>query len=296
MAKIFITGATGFIGLHLSKKLLSDGNELFFTLLPHEKNPFEGDHRVKSFLLNNEGIYPLIAFLKSNQIDGIIHLASFVQSAEHVPDDIEKLIDTNLKFSTLVLEAASQAGAKWFINTGTYWQHYNNSIYSPVNLYAATKQAFIDIARYYWETKRINFSTIMLYDTYGPNDTRPKIFNLWERIASTGETLDMSYGEQLIDISHVDDIVSAFSMLSLHFQNLNQLVNNGDVFVVKAKKRYTLKELASIFEETTNSKLNINWGGREYREREVMIPWESGIVVPDWEPQIAIQQGITDFR
>lgn len=292
MAKIFLTGATGFIGSHLSKKLLEDGHELCFTLMLHEVNPFEGDQRVKTYLLNNDGIYSLIEFLKSNQVEGVIHLASFVQSANHVSDDIEKLIDTNLKFSTLVLEAAVQAGVKWFINTGTYWQHYNNANYSPVNLYAATKQAFMDIARYYWETNKINFCTIMLFDTYGPNDPRPKIFNLWERIARTGETLDMSPGEQLIDISHIDDIVSAFALLYSHLHNLLPKVQDGAVFVVKAKKRYTLKDLALIFEETTKSKLKINWGGREYREREVIIPWDSGVVVPDWESKVDIKQGI----
>ncbi|SHG28668.1 Nucleoside-diphosphate-sugar epimerase [Flavobacterium fluvii] len=292
MAKILLTGATGFIGSNLSKKLLTDGHKLCFTLMLHETNPFENDKRVKSYLLNNDGIYSLIEFIKRNQIDGVIHLASFVQSANHVPDDIEKLIDTNLKFSTLVLEAAVQAEVKWFINTGTYWQHYNNANYSPVNLYAATKQAFMDIARYYWETNKINFCTIMLFDTYGPNDSRPKIFNLWERIARTDETLDMSQGEQLIDISHVDDIVSAFSILSLHLQNRHTEVKNGDVFAVKANKRYTLKELAVIFEETTKSKLKINWGGRQYREREVMTPWISSVVVPGWVSKISIEQGI----
>jgi CDP-paratose synthetase len=293
--KLFITGATGFIGSNLSKKILADGNELFFTLLPNEANPFEGDERVKSYLLNNNNIYSLIDFLKSNQIEGIIHLASFIQSGNHNSDDIEKLIDTNLKFSALVLEAAVKAGVKWFINTGTYWQHYNNADYSPVNLYAATKQAFMTIGKYYWETNKINFNTIMLFDTYGPNDTRPKIFNLWKLIAQSGETINMSPGEQLIDISHVDDIVSAFYMLSVHLQNLHHDVKNGDVFVVKAKKRYTLKQLAFIFEVTNKSKLNINWGGNKYREREVMIPWESDKVVPGWEPQIDIQQGINQL-
>jgi len=292
MAKILITGGTGFIGSHLSEKLLAEGHELCLTLLSHETNPFEGNELVQPYVLNNDGIQPLIAFLKNNQVEGVIHLASFVQSGNHVPDDIEKVIDTNIKFSTVVLEASVQAGVKWFINTGTYWQHYNNATYSPVNLYAATKQAFIDIARYYWETNKINFCTLMLYDTYGSNDTRPKIFNLWERIARTGETLDMSPGEQLIDISHVDDIVSAFALLATHLQHAHPEVQDGAVFEVKAKKRHSLKELASIFEEATNSKLNITWGGREYREREVMMPWESGIVVPGWEPQIGINQGI----
>jgi nucleoside-diphosphate-sugar epimerase len=132
----------------------------------------------------------------------------------------------------------------------------------------------------------------MLFDTYGPNDTRPKIFNLWDQIARTAETLDMSPGEQLIDISHVDDIVSAFALLAGHLQNSQTEVRNGDVFAVKANTRFTLKELAAIFEETTKSKLNINWGGRQYREREVMTPYATIAVVPGWVSKIGIKQGI----
>lgn len=292
--KIFITGATGFIGSHLTKNLIEEGHQLFCTLLPNEANPFV-DGNLITYNLQNAGIDKLIDFLKDNQIDGVIHLASFVQSGNHKSEEIEKLIDTNLKFSTIVLEAASQANVNWFINTGTYWQHYNNLDYSPVNLYAATKQAFQSIAQFYIDTHRIKFCTIMLFDTYGPNDTRPKIFNLWENIAKTGETLDMSPGDQIIDISFIDDIVSAFVLLANHLQNNHPQVTSGSIYAVKAEKRYTLKALATIYEEATGTKLNINWGAKPYREREVMIPWENGIAVPGWDAKVKIEVGISKF-
>ncbi len=288
---ILITGATGFIGSHLTKQLLTENHTLFCTLLEGEKNPF-GEDMVKSFIISNHNIDENVAFLKKSYIDGIIHLASFVQSGDHNSTDVEPLIDTNIKFSTLLLENAVKAKVKWFINTGTYWQNYKNQEYSPVNLYAATKEAFINIARLYFETNLIKFATIKLFDTYGPNDNRPKVFNLWERVAKTGETLGMSPGEQLIDISYIDDIVNAFALLATHLHSNNLEITNGSVFAIKAEKRYTLKELAVIFEKVTCSKLNINWGERPYREREVMNPWTKGHLVPGWAPRVTVEEGI----
>lgn len=287
--KIFITGATGFIGKHLVNKLIEQGNEITINLRKGKQNPFDSD--ISSYSLGVSDIEVDIQYLTKNKFDGIIHLASLYLTT-HKPEDIINLIDSNVQFSTYVLECASQAHINWFINTGTFWQNFQNADYSPVNLYAATKQAFESIAQYYIETKKIKFVTLRLCDTYGPNDTRSKIFNLWERIAYTGETIEMSAGEQVLDISFIDDVIDAFSLLSTHLQNNNSKVTTGAVYAVKAEKRYSLKELAAIYETTTATKLHINWGVKPYREREVMVPWERGELVPEWKAKISLEKGI----
>jgi len=202
------------------------------------------------------------------------------------------MIEANIKFGTIILDCAVQTNIKWFINTGTFWQHYNNSDYSPVNLYAATKQAFEGIIKYYSENKMIDVKTLKLCDTYGPDDTRPKVFNLWKKYADTGEVLNMSAGEQLIDILHVDDIVDGFYILSILLNEKSILIKNDDCFVLKANKRYTLKQLSEIFEESINKKINIEWGKLPYRKREVMEPYEKGIILPNWEQKIDLLDGI----
>lgn len=291
MSTILVSGATGFIGKNLVKGLLQKEYKVIITLNEDEKNPF--NEAVTGFIIKPESLEETINTIRDNNIDGVIHLASFVQADQHESKDIIKLIYSNILFATQVLDCAVKAKVKWLINTGTYWQNYQNAVYSPVNLYAATKQAFEDIAKYYIETNQIKFCTLRLFDTYGPNDTRPKIFNLWAKIAETGESLDMSPGEQVIDISHVDDIVGAFLALAKLLQNNDPKVNNGSIYAVKADKRFSLKELAKIFEESVGKKLNINWGGRSYREREVMIPWENSEVVPGWVPKVDIRSEIS---
>jgi len=287
--KIFITGATGFIGNHLVKKLVTEGNDVTINLYGEENSPY--DSTIKKWKLNENDIDRDIEYLVSQSFDGIIHLASLFLT-NHKPEQAVKLIDSNLRFSTYILECATQAKIKWFINTGTFWQHYQNKDYSPVNLYAASKQAFEAVAKYYIETKEIKFITLKLSDTFGPNDTRPKIFNLWDKISRTGETLKMSPGNQIIDINFISDVVQAYCMLANYLQNDQYDIKIGDVYAVKSTKLYTLKELATIFEKITGKKLNIIWGGKEYREREVFVPWETGKPVPNWKPEVSIESGI----
>lgn len=288
--KILVTGATGFIGKHLSKKLLKEGNSIYTIIRKQSARENLERNNIKCFIDNNS-TEDMIEYFKSKKFDGVIHLAScFI--VEHKPEQIGELIDSNLSFSTRVLEAATRSNVKWFINTGTFWQHYENRDYSPVNLYAATKQAFESIADYYVETSKINFVTLKLNDTYGPEDPRPKIFSLWKKIVETGETLGMSPGEQLIDITYIDDVVDAYVRMIKLLKNDDAKEFRGKSFAVSSGNPLKLRELAEVFSKVTNRKLNIIWGERPYRKREVMVPWNKGENVPGWSPKVSLEEGI----
>ncbi len=288
--KILITGVTGFIGKHLSKKLLKQGNTIYAIIRKQSAREKLEQNNIKCFIDNNS-TEDLITYFENEKFDGVIHLAScFI--VEHKPEQIIELINSNILFSTRVLEAATRSNVKWFINTGTFWQHYENRDYSPVNLYAATKQAFESIAEYYMETSKINFVTLKLNDTYGPEDTRPKIFNLWKKAAETGEPLGMSLGEQLIDIIYIDDVIEAYVSMIKLLKNDNAREFRGKSFAVSSGNPVKLRELAGIFTKVTNKKLNIRWGERPYRKREVMVPWNKGESVPGWSPKVSLEEGI----
>lgn len=288
--KLLISGATGFIGKHLVKRLLKENRAVYIVVRPSTNLDFFKKEKIKFYVFNGN-IDNLISFMQKEKFDGVIHLASLFL-AQHKPENIKGLIDSNILFATTLLEASIKSNIPWFINTGTFWQHYQNKKYSPVNLYAATKQAFEDIAQYYIETSPINFVTIKLNDTFGPLDTRLKIFNLLLKISKTKEELDMSPGKQLIDINYIDNIIDGYSqMITLLSRDKGRKLN-GKSFVMNTGERITLKKLVNIFEQVTKTKLNINWGKKEYRPREVMIPWKKGKNIPGWKPLISIEEGI----
>jgi len=284
-----MSGATGFIGQNLLGKLLANGVEVHVVVREgSDLSLFEKE--VKFFHYDQE-ISTLLEYTEREQFDGVIHLASLFLAA-HTPQDIPALIDSNVRFATELLEAAKSTHIGWFLNTGTFWQHYESDGYNPVNLYAATKEAFEVIAKYYTETSNLLFTTLKLNDTFGPNDTRNKVFNLWSKIAQTGETLEMSAGEQYIDISYIEDVVEAYFLLCKALNEDEKQTLQHREFVVTQEQRVTLKELSLIFQNAIGKNIDITWGAREYREREVMEPYNNGERVPGWQQKYSLEDAI----
>lgn len=292
--KILITGPTGFIGKHLINQLLIEGHSVVAIEKQGADTTFLDIHNI-NYAFYSKSYNEIFDFICLEKPDGIIHLASLFL-ASHQADQINDLVNSNILFPLHLIEAATNANIKWFVNTGTYWQHYQNKEYSPVNLYAATKQSFEDLAKYYYESKTLNFATLQLSDTFGPGDTRQKIFNLFLKTAISGETLEMSAGEQLIDISYIDNVISGFIALVNLLATDSLKIYCGKVYALKAEKRFSLKEISLIFSKITNCRLNIEWGKKEYRFREVMDPWKSGETVPGWKPEISLEEGIRLFH
>lgn len=277
--KILITGVTGFVGRHLYRQLALE-HEMYVLVRPSTScRELCAEH----IYIFSDDISHLAVYLKENKIDGIVHLAS-LYLASHQSNQIKDMILSNIYLGTALLEAAKQAGVSWFLNTGTIWQNYQSpaysDIYNPVNLYAATKQAFITLAKYYMETSALRFCTLKLCDTYGPGDTRRKILALFEEISKNGDTLEMSPGQQKIDLLHIDDVVNGFCRLIVMLSEPQCCLLSE--YVLTSGHHYSLRELASMYEKKYNVKLNIHWGGRPYREREVMTPYV-GNKLPGWE-------------
>jgi nucleoside-diphosphate-sugar epimerase len=266
---ILITGATGFVGTNLIREM-NPLHTIHALVRPSTDLSKVNTDRVFVF---KDNIDALATYIKTNGIEGIIHLAS-LYIAEHKPDQIKDLVLSNVYLGTAVLEASVKANVKWFINTGTIWQNFNvpplSMEYCPVNLYAASKQAFVDMAKYYTETSDLKFCTLKLCDTYGPGDPRKKLYALLERIAQTGETLQMSPGEQKLDMIPISQVVSGFCLLA---KKMSAGEHTEKEYVLTSGKQLTLKEIAAIYEKEHNVQLHIEWGGRPYRSREVMNPY-----------------------
>ncbi|MEZ4873268.1 MAG: NAD(P)-dependent oxidoreductase [Bdellovibrionales bacterium] len=284
--KILVTGASGFIGQNLINSLKNKSAVDLVTLSRSDLNHSE----IPNIKIDPNGRW--MEKVTSLEVDGVVHLASCFL-ASHRPDQIPEIIRSNVEFPTQLIESCRNV--RWFLNVGTFWQHYEQSEYSPVNLYAASKQAFIDIAQYYLETSSINFCTVKLSDTYGPGDTRRKLFNLLRDQLKSSEVLEMSPGEQEIDILHIDDVVSGLSaVIELMNSAAPDSIKNTSYGLSSGEPK-TLKEIVKVFECVTGQDLNIHFGGREYRPREVMQTWRKYELVPGWRPKIKLDQGIKQF-
>jgi nucleoside-diphosphate-sugar epimerase len=287
--KIFITGATGYIGSQLVNRLINDGHELSVLTRPNSSlNALKTNLPLISFYTYDGTIGSLLNAFKLAEPTVVFHIASLFL-AQHTPDDISRLVDSNVNFPAQLLEAMCVSGVKQLVNTGTSWQHFQNESYNPVNFYAATKQAFESLIAYYVEAQDFKVITLKLFDTYGPSDNRKKIFTLLRDAIRNGSTLRMSPGQQLLDLVYIDDVIDAF-LITL--QCLND-IHKSETYSVSTPHRLSLRKLVSLYSEAVGRPISIDWGGLPYRSREVLTPWENHTSVPNWTPKINLKQGIS---
>jgi nucleoside-diphosphate-sugar epimerase len=288
---ILVTGATGFVGYHLVKRLTQDNNVYCIVRKNSKLAKLEKLTKIQ-FIYYEGNLTSLLSQLQGINIDLTYHLASLF-IAEHKSDQIDDLIDSNIKFPTHLLEALTLLGKTSLVNTGTAWQNYTDNDYDPVCLYAATKECFENIIKYYHEAHKLNCITLRLYDTYGPEDERKKLFYLLNDLKVTGRELDMSPGEQKLNLVYIDDVIDAFLLAGERI--LTSLTTINEVYGIYVDEEYTLREVVHSYEQVNKCKLNINWGKRAYRTREVMHPVYKFSRLAGWQPTFSLIDGLQTY-
>ncbi len=290
MKKAIVTGATGFVGSNLCKHLVR--NDWKVTILSRASSDYSNINSLTSEIEVFEydgNIEKLISCFRDVKPDVVFHVASLF-IAEHNSHQIDKLLESNILFGLHVLEAMKESKTELMINTGTSWQHYQNNDYNPVNLYAATKQAFDCLMKFYIESEGLRLVTLKLFDTYGESDKRPKLMNLMKNFLYTGEYLAMTEGEQILNLVHIEDVVNAYLEAYEYLKN-NKMINYI-VFGVGSNSGIKLRDLISKFEVISGKKLNVKWGMKPYRKREVMSLWDNYDTIPNWEITVNLEEGI----
>lgn len=288
--KILITGANGYVGSNLTRSLIEKGFNVDIIVRPKSNLDSLCDllNEIKIFI--HDGLTKtMMQILKKSNPDVVCHLAG-ISSYDYSLDDVEELITTNIFFGNQLVECMVRNKIFNLVNTGTYWQHYKNLEYNPTCLYAATKQAYADILKFYVESSKLNVINLKLFDNYGPNDSRNKIFNFINKSIINNKLINMSPGDQIIDLVYISDLTAAY-LISIN-KLIDGEINGYNDFLLSTKNRISLKNLVNKFLKITNQKAEINWGGREYRKREIMIPVIGDKKLPGWNPKISIDNGI----
>ena len=287
MKRAIITGATGYIGYNLVIKLIKLGWSVAII-----KRPLSDTSRMKEYNLEMFDYDGTIDSLKKafNEFkpDGVFHLASEIV-IKHNEEDIDRLIKSNILFGTQVLEAMNSCGIKKFINTSTFWQTPEGKEYNPYSFYTSLKQAFEDILKFYANENHIKSISLRLPDVYGPDDNRAKILNLVKQAAITGERLEMTLGEQEMDLLYIEDVVEGFIQA---YEFLIHTENDFNVYSLSSLNPSCLRQTVEIFEKANNISLNIEWGYVPYRENQIMKISIPKNVLPEWKSRVCLEEGL----
>lgn len=287
--RVLITGITGYIGSNLARNLLPDC-EVYGLIREPLNKTYIGDIQDQIHLFPYDGSYEsMISILESSHPDLVYHLATYYtggRGAEHTP----ALINSNITMGAHLLDAMAAYGCGALVYASTIMAHYRGEEYCPLNLYAATKRAFSDLMVYYTDSGLLRAVTLVISDTYGPGDQRPKILNLIKQAAQTGERMAFSDGGQDYDVVYIGDVVSAFRQAGELLQKTHDWKN--ETFQISACEPLTLRQTVELMLQINGLHLDAGWGERPQAEREIRKAVRLYQWVPGWEPQVALCDGL----
>lgn len=292
--KCVMTGATGYIGSHVLKYLLSKGWKIHVIADPKFGYANIEDVLSQIDVFEYDGnILSLCDYFQTVKPDVVFHLAAAVIT-NYKPEQVPVLIQSNIQFGAEILEAMKSSETKLLVSTGSYWQNYNSDTYNPVDLYAATKEAFEKIVQFYVDAFGFRHVNLRLFDVYGEDDKRPKLWDALRNIAGTDQHIAVSPGEQLLDLIHISDVCTAYEAAYIALNSDNTIIN--ETYGVRTGVTHTLKTAIAVLENALGKRIYVDFGGKTYKEREVMIPYDGYHYLPNWSAQVALEDGFNRFK
>jgi UDP-glucuronate 4-epimerase len=267
--KVLVTGAAGFIGSHLSERLLGDGwmvvgldNFDDFYDPQIKRHNIKGCLKNKNFQLVEADIRDRVALDKavSSDVEIIVHLAA----RAGVRPSIEKPLlyaDVNINGTMVLLEAAKKHKVNKFVFGSSSSVYGNNkkvpfserdSVDFPISPYAATKKAGELICHTYHHLYGISITTLRFFTVYGPRQRPDLAIHKFAKLIEVGKPIPVyGDGSMMRDFTYIDDIIAGTvaamnKCTGFHLYNLGESrsisVNDLIAEIEKALGKKAVKE------------------------------------------------------
>ena len=307
MKKVLVTGADGFIGSHLTERLLEAGYDVkafayynsfntwgWLDTLPEGKlkeiEVFTGDIR------DPNGVRHAMA-----GVDGVFHLAALIAIpfSYHSPDSY---VDTNIKGTLNVLQAARDLALERVLVTSTS-EVYGTAQYVPIDEkhpyqgqspYSATKIGADRLAESFYRSFELPVSIVRPFNTFGPRQSaRAVIPTIISQLLAGKEQIKLGSLTPTRDFNYVKDTANGFLAIARSDKTIGEEIN------IATQQEISIGDLAKEIIGQINPKAQILCDEERLRPEKSEVNRLLGSnekikQLTDWEPQYTFAEGIKE--
>lgn len=292
-----VTGAGGFVGANLLRRLLGDGHRVTGVLQPGgdawRVAGVDGDARLVEVDLLEDGA--IRRLMEETRPDWVFHLAAY--GAYSWQNDARRMMATNVGGTVALVDACRQVGCQAFLHAGSSSEYgfkdhppSEEEALEPNSAYAVSKASATMYCRQTARTERFPAVTLRLYSVFGPyEDPRRLVPTLV--VNSLRDSLPPLVNPSVArDFVWVDDVTEAFVLAAG-----NASRHRGAVYNVGSGVQTTVGELVQRARRVLRVKAEPEWGSMAERA------WDTSCWVADpsrigedlgWEPRTDLDEGL----
>ena len=296
--RVLVTGANGFIGANLVRRMLDRGHEVHCVSRSGTANWRLGEvapdlrlHRCD--LLEPETVKRLVHDVAA---DWIFHLATY--GGYESEDRPQQIIATNVAGTTNLALAAADEGFEVFINTGSSSEYgfkamgpSENEWLDPNSFYGVGKAAATLFCRTLAQKRSVKMTTLRLYSVYGPYEDPTRLIPATICNGYNGRYPPFANHATARDFIHVDDVLEAYEAVAF------SPGSPGTVYNVGTGCAHTLRQVAEIARHTFQLSGEPLWGGFPARQWDTTV-WVANTAAifsaTGWSPRVSFEEGFQE--
>ncbi len=302
--KVLITGSEGFIGSHLVEELIKSGYKVRCFVLYNSFNSYGWLNNLEKEILNNcEVIFGDIrdSSCVKNAVRGmdvIIHLAALI-GIPYSYTASESYIDTNIKGTLNLLNAAKGSNINKFIHTSTS-EVFGSAQYLPMNEshpincqspYAASKAGADSLVMSYKKSFDLPITILRPFNSFGPRQSlRAVIPTIISQTLFNHGKINLGNIKTRRDYTYVKDTTRAFKLAIRNSKCIGQSINIGNNFDI------SILEIVKLVEKITGIKIKIVLDSKRVRPKESEVKLlktsnQKAKKILNWKPKLNGKRG-----
>ncbi|MDQ1373159.1 MAG: hypothetical protein QOJ09_497 [Actinomycetota bacterium] len=298
-SRVFVTGASGFIGSHLTRRLVRDGYEVH-ALTSTVSSVYPSrllDIRDKIAL--HEGNLTdrsaLDAIVRAVRPTHVLHLGAYTHVGKSW-QRVDECIQSNVQGTVNLLQALEPVGYERFVYTGTSEIYGDidvpfreDAAVNPISPYSVGKYAGERYCRMFVQGHGWPIVMVRPFNAYGPAQTPDRVIPEIIQRALRGQELKMTQGRQTREFNYVEDLADGFVRLA------KTPGIEGELFNLGCGEEVSMRDLATTILDLMGDPVEPQFGALPDRPTEIWRMYCDSSKARErlgWEPQHTLRDGL----